>query len=81
MFTRVPDLSWPHNLFADATNMVLMAQAMQQQTPRNDALCTCGKEHRHLVPRTVKSMYGNGFNVTYYCSNSCKSRAAQQDSR
>jgi hypothetical protein len=77
----VPMLPWPLNLFADADNKVLQAQALQQQTPRNDALCICGKEHRQLYPRTVKSTYGHGFSVTYYCSNACKTRAAQQDSR
>lgn len=73
----VPMLPWPHNLFGP----IMMSQPLQQQKPRNDALCICGKGHRQLWPRTTKSTYGHGFNVTYYCSNACKTRAAQQDSR
>ena len=72
-----PALPWPRDLYRDCTG--LMAQPLQQQTPRNDALSICGKEHRQNIPRTIRSTYGHGFSVTYYCSNSCKSRAAQQE--
>ncbi len=76
---RLMGLSWQHELYGD--HAAKMSQALQQQKPRNADLCPCGKEHRHNIPRTIRSTYGFGFSVTYYCSNACKSRAAQQDSR
>jgi hypothetical protein len=78
MMEPVLMLPWPQNLFAQ---QAAMSQTLQQLKPRTDAQCICGKEHRQLWPRTVRSTYGHGFNVTYYCSNACKTRAAQQDSR
>lgn len=65
-------LAWPADLYSQ------MAQPLTQQKPRNDDLCLCGKEHRRLWPRTVRSTYGYGFNVFYYCSNACKSRAVKE---
>jgi hypothetical protein len=77
---RSMELPWPHDLYRDPA-AAQMSQALQQQKLRNEDLCICGKEHRQLWPRTTRSTYGHGFNVAYYCSNACKSRAAQQDSR
>lgn len=73
------DLPWPRNLYQDHSGLVA-AQALQHQhSAKLGDLCTCGKEHRKLYPRTRKSDYGNGFNVTYYCSNTCKSNAVRAE--
>lgn len=77
---QLPVLPWPRELYRDHSGLQ-MSQTLTQQKPRKDSLCVCGKEHRQNIPRTIRSTYGFGFSVTYYCSNACKSRAAQQDSR
>ena len=68
-------LPWPHNLYGPA----MMSQSLQQQKPRNEAQCICGKDHRQNIPWTRKSLYGNGFSVAYFCSSTCKSRAAREN--
>ena len=70
-----PRLDWAANLYGPAQ----MSQALQQQELRSEDLCTCGKEHRRLWPRTRHSEYGHGFNVMYYCSDACKSKAVRQE--
>jgi hypothetical protein len=72
----VMDLPWPRNLFS--TNfMAKLLQQQQRAKPRD--LCICGKEHRKLYPRTTRSEYGRGFNVTYYCSDFCKGNAIEAE--
>jgi hypothetical protein len=72
----VGDLPWPRNLYS--TNfMAKLLQQRQRAHPRD--LCICGKEHHKLYPRTTRSEYGRGFNVTYYCSDSCKGSAAEAE--
>ena len=80
MLTRLPDLPWPRNLFAEHTG-ILKARASQQHLFLKDyEKCICGKPHHQLYPRTKRSEYGNGFKVTYYCSDACKGNAAHAES-
>ena len=72
------ELPSPHDLYSNCMSWQ-MSQAIQQQKLRSEDLCTCGKEHRRLWPRTRHSEYGHGFNVMYYCSDACKSKAVRQE--
>jgi hypothetical protein len=69
-------LPWPRELYRDYP--AAMAQPQQMQKLTADDLCPCGRAHRHLFPRTTRSMYGRGWQVTFYCSDACKGMAARQ---
>ena len=72
-------LPWPRNLFgAPASIAELMAEAAELSGPGKcrDNVCPCGcrREHRNNVSQTIRSPYGNSFNVVYFWSNVCKSK-------
>ena len=72
----VVDLPWPRNLFS--VNFMVFVFRNPQDKPQD--LCICGKDHHKLYPRTRRSEYGHGFNVTYYCSDACKTNAVRAES-
>jgi hypothetical protein len=90
----VRDLTWPRDLFSQQPLTVEQVM-MQAAVPQNVTdLCpneNCGVynktpnksplPHNHRVPMTVPSMYGQGFNVKYFCSDSCKSQYVAKHGR
>jgi hypothetical protein len=75
---EVPTLDWPADPFFRRRNITV--QGMQhQKLPDPSTYCACGKEHRRFYPRTQRSTYGRGFNVTYFCSNACKGSVVKKD--
>lgn len=76
MLEPVPDLPWPHNLFA-------MGQPLQQQlTTRrrlNDSeLCTCGckQRHNHAVSKVIteEDRHGPTRRVVWFVSMRCRNK-------
>jgi hypothetical protein len=71
----VPDLAWPHDLFAVSRG----AQLLSQLQLKADGMCRCGcgREHKNRVTQTVHSSRGNGWHVLYFASDTCKTRFNQ----
>lgn len=75
MMERLTALEWPSDLFSAAT------APAPTGTLKNGDACTCGKPHRQNFPRTKRSPYGQGFDITYYCSDTCKSRSVREGAK
>ncbi len=57
-------------LLAKATQLSEQSGAV----PDNVCPCGCHRVRRHTVSQTVRSPYGCGFAITYFWSESCKSK-------
>lgn len=75
----LPDLPWPQSLYSDNPaaigELITLDTKFGVRKVNAQDLCPCGKghEHKHNVSQTIRSPYGNGWQVVYFHSEACKS--------
>jgi hypothetical protein len=64
------------NIFEDVSEQILALEHFGTTKVKAEDKCTweqCLRPHAMNIPMTVRSQYGNGFSVTYFCCNDHKS--------
>ena len=64
----------PHVLAAAEELRALMAAPLELREREDLCPCGCKQTHRQRVTQTIRSVYGQGWHVLYFSSDSCKSK-------
>src|SRR3977135_3051860 len=73
---HLEQLPSPRNLFGDLASIAELMAESAHSGENADGACSCGcrVEHKQNVSQTLRSQYGQGFDVVYVRSEACKKR-------